>query len=664
MAQRETPGIGLQSDYELGEDGWKVGMDGNLLKISVLINTSIQGFLDAVPGAATDGQVWAITAGANTGTLALRDKGAWVFYPVKPGYLVFNRTDGVVYVRSVAGLWERIDKDQASVVADLTALREAIYKNMIPGPAVEGSMAGITGWHAGWKDPAGNVVAGLDSDFYWNALSKNMPGVPFLSPYLYAVTLPDGRLVFGVTHEGVLVTAGGQGAAVAELLNYTSEGVSQVILKDVGGLRQITFDKIGATGIRVETGFAIVGLSNGEGGFIETPIETIAANTFSDTITEIRLVVGYGQSLSVGSSSTPIQTTAPLDAGRAQMFGRTRLNQYGNPVPHTALYSLVNLYETPTGSETPVSRNAHRQLQGMAANQGVIAFSAGIGGQPYVALKKGTNAWEGLFRAIYRGKVIASLKGKKFKRFSVNWTQGEADRTLSFDTYYAYMVELFADLNIDFGHLFAEEGNVPLILDQVSNWTAYGHTTNQVPLAQLAAALDNPGEIFCVGPKYILPTVSDGVHLTGPGSAWHGEYQGRVNDIVLAGGDWKPTHAESMVIVGNTAVLNYHTPMGHALAIDDSRVSNPGNFGIVVVGSGPAITSVVQTADQQITVNLSAAPTAALTLGIADRGIPNNNAGPTTGPRSCIRDTSTDYSIDGLTPLHNYACHQTMTAAP
>ncbi|HDS1791865.1 TPA: hypothetical protein QEM65_005389, partial [Pseudomonas putida] len=81
------------------------------------------------------------------------------------------------------------------------------------------------------------------------------------------------------------------------------------------------------------------------------------------------------------------------------------------------------------------------------------------------------------------------------------------------------------------------------------------------------------------------------------------------------------------------------------LVIDTVNVTDPGNLGIRYVDdSGVAtIQSVKLLGDNTLEVTLSAVPTGANPyVGIADIGTVGAAGGPVTGPRACLRDSSTD----------------------
>ena len=103
---------------------------------------------------------------------------------------------------------------------------------------------------------------------------------------------------------------------------------------------------------------------------------------------------------------------------------------------------------------------------------------------------------------------------------------------------------------------------VPLLLDQISNWTMYGLTASFVPLEQLQAALTYPTRFYCAGPKYWLQTNTDGIHLTAENSMRLGAMHARAAQAIIAGSTWKPTHVVSATRSGAVVTLRFHTPSG------------------------------------------------------------------------------------------------------
>ena len=71
-----------------------------------------------------------------------------------------------------------------------------------------------------------------------------------------------------------------------------------------------------------------------------------------------------------------------------------------------------------------------------------------------------------------------------------------------------------------------------------------------------------------------------------------------------------------------------------------------------------AVSSVKLLGSNTIQITLSAVPTGNNPfIGIADIGVSGAAGGPLTGPRSCLRDSSSDLDAYGQ-PVFNWACHQ------
>ncbi len=199
-----------------------------------------------------------------------------------------------------------------------------------------------------------------------------------------------------------------------------------------------------------------------------------------------------------------------------------------------------------------------------------------------------------------------------------------------------------------------------MFLDQNSAFTNYGFANSDVPVAQLAAGIESTGRsIVCVCPMYFLPH-ADGLHLTAAGYARLGAYHGRPIRQTLGGSKWLPLYPTSAVRTGAQVDITFHVPVGN-LAIDTSVVSNPGNYGLRWIdnGDGNSVTIssvVVQNAAAGIVrVTLSGTPTGTgQKIGIADWGTAGAPAGPTSGARACLRDSSGDTDYYG-NAMPNYA---------
>ncbi len=85
---RSLPGIGLTGFWQEGADGWKAGMDLNLLYMSALAGTAIvESIFAALPGSPADGYITIVPGSdpTNGGKMAVRDAGVWKFITLPPG---------------------------------------------------------------------------------------------------------------------------------------------------------------------------------------------------------------------------------------------------------------------------------------------------------------------------------------------------------------------------------------------------------------------------------------------------------------------------------------------------------------------------------------------------------------------------------------------------
>jgi hypothetical protein len=399
-----------------------------------------------------------------------------------------------------------------------------------------------------------------------------------------------------------------------------------------------------------------------------------------------------GQSLSLGLTEPPrvVEETPATIPGRTVIFNggiRTLGNSMNaglldTPLSLDLIRDLVPMVERldQGGGETPWSRCARGVALAQGATKGVLPSCHGISGQKYEKYRKGTVQWANMIRAVQRAKTMMQRLGLAYSVPALCMINGEADREDSLAVFRAKLDELAADMQ-DLAAISGQSDPVKLFVCQMSSWTAVRwlsdgdyHNANEVPLAQLQAGLENPN-VRCVGPKYHLPHAPEGIHLSSPRSyAVHGEYYGRAIAQELAGTPWKPLHPVSVTWNGAVATIQCHVPDG-VLAIDTIRVSDPGHYGLTYLQTGggtpPAISSVALGGDgTSIGVTMSGAPTGAqpgFGLGafgaVADKDNgPALNGGPTTGPRTCFRDTSADLSEFGGN-LYNWMCHSIVRAA-
>jgi len=101
MTALTDPISGLSYGWALGEDNWNTGMDTNLVKIGAMLHINVLDFV-ATPSITTNGTRYIVTTGSGAfvgqdNKLAARVAGAWVFYTVPEGCVVYDEDTNLHY---------------------------------------------------------------------------------------------------------------------------------------------------------------------------------------------------------------------------------------------------------------------------------------------------------------------------------------------------------------------------------------------------------------------------------------------------------------------------------------------------------------------------------------------------------------------------------------
>lgn len=143
MAPRTFPGIGLSGDWTLGEDGWKPGMDSNLLRLSVLVQTAVDSSVAAYPGSPSQGDIHRLTGTVDEDDIIVYDNGAWVNFPPFEGMRIWDIAAQSRLSYTVATGWTPSDEMSA---ADIKAAYES---NPDTNAFTDAEKAKLTGVEAG-----------------------------------------------------------------------------------------------------------------------------------------------------------------------------------------------------------------------------------------------------------------------------------------------------------------------------------------------------------------------------------------------------------------------------------------------------------------------------------------------------------------------------------
>ncbi|WAS96752.1 MXAN_6577-like cysteine-rich protein [Nannocystis punicea] len=362
-----------------------------------------------------------------------------------------------------------------------------------------------------------------------------------------------------------------------------------------------------------------------------------------------------GQSLSTGSGSAVVSAIQP--------FTNVSFNT-GVRAGGVGLTGFIPLVETWNGAEGETiasgAANLVSQLeQARGSSHKILASAHGVGGQPYAALKKGTAPYADGLAQVSAGVALAAMSGEVYAVRAVAIIHGESDHVGNNLAYADDLLAWQSDYEADVKALTGQPYPVSMFLCQMSSWTMYGSPVSRIPFEQLAAARARPDRIHVVGPKYVFPYV-DGVHLTGEGERWLGEYYAKVyRSVLIDGVPWRPLAPRAVTRAGAVVTVDFDVPVP-PLMLDEVLVTNPGNYGFEFTdssGAPPAIAAVALAGPTRVQLTLAGEPVGGnQRVRYAATGVPGQSAGPTTGARGNLRDSDATVSRHGYT-LHNWAVH-------
>lgn len=376
---------------------------------------------------------------------------------------------------------------------------------------------------------------------------------------------------------------------------------------------------------------------------------------------DINHVLGTGQSLSVGATSTAVSLTQPY----ANTTFVTGVQSGG-----TGLTSFIPLVEKTvetmsTSFASFAAKRAHDViLVGAPAGKtthDLLVSIHGVGGIAYSGLKKGTVPYANGIAQAQAGHDLAVAAGKSHIVRAVTNVHGETDSQNGNTMYEANLLEWQSNYETDVKAITKQAESIPMFHTQFSSWTKLAGlpTTSIIPAQQLSAHVNAPGKIILVGAKYHLPYAVDGVHLTSDGYKHMGEDYAKVyTHVILEGKTWEPVRPKSITRAGAVVTVKMYVP-APPLVMDTTLVSDPGKNGFEWTDAGPTtptITQVALSGPDTVVITLSGTPNANGRLRYAFTGVSNQPGGPMTGPRGNLRDSDATPSRDGF-KLYNWCIH-------
>lgn len=391
--------------------------------------------------------------------------------------------------------------------------------------------------------------------------------------------------------------------------------------------------------------------------------------------TAIMQIVGDGQSLSVGVTSTPaISKTQEYSNVMMTSGVKSRYNQYSyNP----ALVPLIEQDEVapmPTNQgETPVTGMANglvRRIVESGQPHTDWCFAAMAAGRSGWAVEQlspaplGTaGVWEDMVNMIKDMKAQADNAGKTYSVWAYQWVQGESNYKEEYVhnqyQYTQYLAQLWDKFTVEVLKITGQEFQPYMFTYQVAGHRKYSRDWMDIALSQWALSKNRPDVVMAV-PCYQFKPSADNLHLTNEQSWLMGEYFGRAMHYTMVRkcGKWRPLEPVSVNWQGDTIDIKYHVP-GGKIVIDTALCTQARNQGFDIRDVSDAIVpsaiqSVAVTGFDTVQIKLAAEAVGASFRVTYARGAPGDpgDSGSQTGARGNVRDSMGDF--DKVTsPLGN-----------
>ncbi|MBK3745239.1 DUF2793 domain-containing protein [Paraburkholderia aspalathi] len=249
MPSRILPGLGLSAFWALGEDGWKDGMDANILLLSIVGQLGVKSKTTALPASPAQGDIYIEPSGADAGKIAVRDNNAWVKFVAKAGWRTWvNDTKAFAHFNGTAWVDEADDAG-------------------IPEAPEDGKTYGRK--NADWAEVTGGGGGATHA-----SISAFIPGKPAA-----AQRLIDYQMLFA----GTLPLNAAE--SLARCAVAPTAAVSIVLLKNTEEIDTLTFAAASTTGV-----FTVgLGVSFAVGDVLTLMSQAVADATMSDLSIALKL---------------------------------------------------------------------------------------------------------------------------------------------------------------------------------------------------------------------------------------------------------------------------------------------------------------------------------------------------------------------------------------
>jgi len=345
-------------------------------------------------------------------------------------------------------------------------------------------------------------------------------------------------------------------------------------------------------------------------------------------------VLGTGQSLASGvGGAPPLSLAQPYDN---LMFGT------GVLAGATGLTHFVPLVERDVETmSTSLATTVTRAARATGGEHDLLVSVHALGGAPYRLMKKGTAPYAVTIAQATAARAITRDLGIPYDITAVTSADGGGDH-VDLNTHLADdLAEWQHDLEADLRAISGQTAPIPLFVTQYASWTEYA-PTSPIPIAQLRAHVEHPGQVIAVGPRYPFTYGPDGVHLTNEGYRGMGEYYARAyRRVVVEHGTWEPLRPKTITRSGAVITARFLVPTP-PLVLDTTLAAATSAMGFEYADDGPtpAIASVVIGAPDTVIITLAAEPTAVnRRLRYAYTGVQGAHAGLQTGAHGNLHDS-------------------------
>lgn len=218
MPSRNMAGsLGLNGDWDLGEDGWKDGVDENWLRLSVLVQPRAISLVSATPGTPTEGDVYLFddTHPTEAGKIAVYDEAEWVYITPATGWLCYDA--GASTMRRFNGTtWAAWPESAGAVYAPVEAKTGTTYTVLA---ADVGKYLRFTNTSAKTVTVAPNSTEALPSNGEWHIRNVGATDLTLTPGSGVTINVPSGGSL--VVPTGGTVTLKRAAADVFDLIGQT-----------------------------------------------------------------------------------------------------------------------------------------------------------------------------------------------------------------------------------------------------------------------------------------------------------------------------------------------------------------------------------------------------------------------------------------------------------